>query len=364
MLAPPWIPVPPPAYGGIEAVVALLCEALVERGVNVTLFAAPGSHSPAAVCEVLPRAHPDEIACSLHEADHVASAFRAIDEAEPRFDVIHDHCGFTAFAMADRVGVPLIHTMHGPFTAATADFYRRHSSKARVVAISHTQRAAAPTELRVAGVVANPIDGAAWPYMESKLDYLLWVGRMHPDKGPHRAIAAARDAGVPLVLAGPVQPGQERFFAAEVEPHLDGDTVRYVGNVGGAQRGRLFASARALLMPIRWPEPFGLVMVEALACGTPVIAFHEGAAREIVRHGYTGFLVADERAMAAAVTQLATIEPAACRSDAIKRFDKDHVAAKYLAVYARIARTAPASRSLRRRRVATPVAGPAAVRLH
>jgi glycosyltransferase involved in cell wall biosynthesis len=362
MLAPPWIPVPPPAYGGIEAVVALLCEALVERGVSVTLFAAPGSHSPAAVCAVLPYAHPDEIESSLHESDHVASAFRAIDEAEPRFDVIHDHCGFTAFAMADRVGVPLIHTMHGPFTAATADFYRRHSSKARVVAISQTQRAAAPIELRVAGVVSNPIDGAAWPYTESKLDYLLWVGRMHPDKGPHRAIVAARDAGVALVLAGPVQPGQERFFAAEVEPHLDGDAVRYVGNVGGERRRCLFATARALLMPIRWPEPFGLVMVEALACGTPVIAFREGAAREIVRHGYTGFLVEDERAMAAAVSRLATIEPAACRADAIKRFDKNQVAAKYEAVYARVARTAPASRSLRRRR-ATPVAGPAAVRL-
>jgi len=145
---------------------------------------------------------------------------------------------------------------------------------------------------------------AAWPLREHKDDYLLWIGRMTAEKGPHRAIAAARAAGVPLVMAGVIQPGQQTFFDREVAPHLDGDRVRFVGEVGGAAKRSLFAGARALLMPIRWEEPFGMVMVEALACGTPVIAFPEGAARELVIDGQTGFLVDDELAMGAAVGRL------------------------------------------------------------
>ncbi len=149
--------------------------------------------------------------------------------------------------------------------------------------------------------IPNPIDLQDWPLREHKDDYLLWIGRMTAEKGPHRAIAAARAAGVPLVLAGVIQPGQQAFFDREVAPHIDGERVRFVGEVGGSVKRSLFAGARALLMPIRWEEPFGMVMVEALACGTPVIAFPEGAARELVLHGQTGFLVEDEQAMGAAV---------------------------------------------------------------
>src|SRR5215213_9208838 len=154
MLAPPWIPVPPPAYGGIESVVAMLCDALVDRGHHVTLFAAPGSHSRAEVCELLDAPHPDEIEHSLFEADHVARAFDHIDAAAARgepFDVVHDHCGFTAFAMADRLSTPVVHTLHGPFTPETADFYTAHAPCGDVVAISRSQLADAPEGLRVAG---------------------------------------------------------------------------------------------------------------------------------------------------------------------------------------------------------------------
>ena len=333
MLAPPWIAVPPPGYGGVESVVSVLTDALVARGVDVTLFCAPGSASSAEVVPLLPETHPDEIERALYEADHVARAFDEIDAAMPRFDVVHDHCGFTALAMADRLETPFVHTLHGQFTASTAAFYARHGHKAALVPISRAQLASAPAGLAALQPIPNPVDVGAWPLREQKDDYLLWVGRITPDKGPHRAIAAARAAGVPLVLAGVVQPGRRPFFEREIVPHLDGDRVRYAGEVGGAAKRALFAGARALLMPIRWREPFGMVMVEALSCGTPVIAFPEGAAAELVVEGTTGFLVDDEAAMAAAVGRLPEIAARDCREWVARHCDVEVIAAAYERTY-------------------------------
>lgn len=348
----------PPAYGGIESVVALLAEALVARGHDVTLFAAPGSRSAARVVPLLEDCHPDEIQRAIHEADHVARCFEALERAEGLgrpFDVIHDHSGFTAFAMADRLAVPMLHTLHGPFDDETTAFYRRHAEKAWVSALSRAQRAAAPPELRFAGVIPNPLDVDAWPFAAEKDAYLLWVGRMSPCKGPHRAIEAARRAGRPLVLAGPVQPGQEEFFAQEVQPHVDGAAVRYVEEVGGREKHDLFARAAAFVMPIRWPEPFGMVMIEAMAAGTPVLAFPEGSASEVVVDGETGFLVDDEEEMARAVGRLAEIDPARCRASVQERYGLDVVAAAYESAYRRIVaeRGVPAGGLLDHREVAS-----------
>jgi glycosyltransferase involved in cell wall biosynthesis len=308
---------------------------LVGAGHDVTLFCAPGSTSLARVVTLLDSAHPDEIERSLYEVDHVASAFAAIDAPRPlgSFDVVHDHCGFSALAMADRVNTPLVHTLHGPFTQETAAFYARHGAKATLVAISLAQRACAPASLRAAHVIPNPIDLAGWPMRERKEDHLLWIGRMTAEKGPHRAIAAARAAGLPLVLAGVIQPGQEAFFERMVAPHIDGERVRFLGEVGGAFKRALFAGARALLMPISWEEPFGMVMVEALACGTPVIAFPAGAASELIVDGVTGFLVEDERAMAAAVERLPELSSRACRAWVAEHLDVNVVARAYADVY-------------------------------
>ena len=336
MLAPPWIPVPPPAYGGIEAVVELLCEALVAHGHEVTLFAAPGSRSSARVIAPLETAFPDEIGSSLCESDHVACAWDEIDLGAKQglpFDVVHDHSGFTALAMADRLAVPVVHTLHGPFATDTIRFYQRHGHKARLVAISRSQALSAPAGVRVHDVVPNPIVVDRWPLVSVKKDYLLWVGRMDPIKGPHLAVAAARAAGKRLVLAGPVQPGQEQYFRELIEPRIDGQAVRYVGEVGGTVKQKLFANALAFLMPVRWREPFGMVMVEALACGTPVIAFPHGAASEIVIHGENGFLVADETTMGEAVNQLGSIEPARCRASVAERYDLSITAAGYERAY-------------------------------
>ncbi|HWI73674.1 MAG TPA: glycosyltransferase family 4 protein [Baekduia sp.] len=335
MLAPPWIAVPPTGYGGVESVVSALTEALVALGHDVTLFCAPGSASAARVVPLLGVAHPDEIERALYEADHVARAFAAIERGA--FDVVHDHCGFTALAMADRLDTPFVHTLHGPFDTGTSAFYAGHGHKAALVAISAAQLAAAPVGVVSDAIIRNPVDVAAWPLRETKDEYLLWVGRMNEEKGPHRAIAAARAAGLPLVLAGVIQPGQEAFFAREVAPHVDGARVSFVGEIGGAVKRSLFAGARALLMPIRWAEPFGMVMIEALSCGTPVIAFDEGAAPEVVVDGVTGFLVADEAAMAAAVELVPALSARRCREWVVEHCDATVVAAAYAELYASVA---------------------------
>jgi glycosyltransferase involved in cell wall biosynthesis len=337
MLAPPWIPVPPPAYGGIESVLALLCDALVARGHEVELFCTPGSRSCAHVRSLLDAPHPDRIGYAVFEVDHVARAFAAIDAAAAEgrpFDVIHDHNGFAALAMADRIETPLIHTVHGPFRREVCAFYAQHAAKGRLVCLSRAQASGAPAGVEIDAVVPNPIDVDAWSPCVERGDYLLWVGRMTPEKGPHRAIEVARTCGRRLVLAGPVQPGFERFFERDVEPHLDGHLIRYIGEVGGRDKQRLFAEALAFLMPIRWPEPFGMVMVEAFAAGTPVLAFGEGSAPEIVEHGRTGFLVRDEDEMAAAVAEVAALDLERCRA-AARQWAPERIAAKYEEVYRR-----------------------------
>jgi glycosyltransferase involved in cell wall biosynthesis len=336
MVAPPWIPVPPLGYGGTETVVSTLTEELAARGHDVTLFCAPGSVSAATVRPMLTAAHPGEIQRAVYEADHVSRAMAAIEpfEEAAAFDVVHDHSGFTLLAMADRIAVPVVHTLHGPFDAATSAFYSAHADKATLVAISATQLAAAPAGVRAAAVIANPIDARIWRLQREKSDYVLWLGRMTADKGPDRAIAAAAAAGVRLVLAGVVQPGDQAFFDREVAPHIDGERVRFVGEVSGAPKRALFAEARALLMPIGWPEPFGMVMIEALASGTPVIAFARGAARDLILDGTTGFLVDDVNEMAAAIGALPSLSPIDCRQWVLDHCDVQAVARHYEGVYA------------------------------
>jgi glycosyltransferase involved in cell wall biosynthesis len=340
MLAPPWIPVPAPAYGGIEEVIRLLSGGLVDRGHDVVLFAPPSSTSAADVWPVLEEPHPDEIERARWEVDHVARAFAAMDAAADEgrpFDVVHDHTGHAALAMADRLATPLVHTLHGPFDASACQFYATHGRKGSIVAISAAQRADAPPEMGDATVVYNPLAFADWQMSSDPGDHVLFMGRMAPVKGPHRAIAAARAAGVPLQLGGPVQPGQEEFFAAEVEPHIDGDAVTYAGEIGADDKQAAYGAARALLMPIRWAEPFGLVMIEAMACGTPVIAFREGSVPEIVVDGVNGFLVDDEEQMAAAIGRLDELDREAVRASAQERFDVDHAVSGYERVYERAA---------------------------
>ena len=340
LLAPPWLPVPPSGYGGIESVVALLADALVEAGHDITLFAPPGSRSRARVVSVLDRLHPREIGASVVEADHIARAFSHLERAAMRgepYDLVHDHSGWVALAMADRIQVPVLHTVHGAFDDNAQRFYAEHATKAALSCVSRAQAATRPDGVLVEAVVPNPIDVQAWPTDVPKDDYLLWVGRFTPEKGPHRAIRVAQATGRRLILAGPVQPGQEAYFSERVEPHLDGSQIRYIGEVGGPRKLELFAAARAFLMPITWEEPFGMVMVEAMAAGTPVIAFARGAAPEVVEAGRSGLLVGDEDAMISALEDAAQLSPAECRASVAERFSPAVVAAAYERVYRTIA---------------------------
>jgi len=343
LLAPPWLPVPPVGYGGIEQVLALLADALVERGHDVTLLGAPGSKSAATVVPLLDRLHPRDIGMSVVEADHTARAIAYVEQAEldgRPFDVLHDHSGWVALAMADRLRVPVVHTIHGSFEGDAVRFYAAHGHKAAITCISRAQAAMRPHGLHVDAVVYNPVDVAAWPTGLPKDDYLLWVGRINPIKGPDRAIRVARKTGRRLILAGPVQRGFEPYFAEEIEPRLD-EQIVWIGEVGGRQKEELFARAHAFLMPITWPEPFGMVMVEAMAAGTPVIAFAEGAAPEVVEPGRSGLLVADEDEMAEAVEQVSRISPAECRASVAERFAPKKIAADYERVYRTIAAPRP-----------------------
>lgn len=335
MLAPPWIPVPPTTYGGIEAVAALLTEHLIALGHNVTLFCSPGSRSKAHMVHPLSRAYDDKIGSALHEVDHVLQAFEYVKEAG-NFDVIHDHTS-TAVAFAKYCDIPMVHTMHNGHGEDRGPFYARHGDAANLVAISYAQQKTAPKSLKVCGVVPNPIDVTEWKFNDKKRPYALWVGRFDPAKGAHLAIFAARIVGMPLLLAGPIQPGQEHYFEQEIKPHIDDDKVRYVGSVGGKIKKRLFANATCLLMPITWNEPFGMVMVEALASGTPVIAFPWGAATEIVIDGYNGFQVADAAAMAEAMTDIGTIDSNDCYQSVADRYNPQKIAQKYVDVYQRAA---------------------------
>ena len=200
--------------------VRLLSAGLVEAGHRVTLFAPPGSESPADVVSPMEEAHPDEIQFSMWEVDHVARSFDAIDAAQADgdpFDVVHDHTGFAALAMANRMATPLVHTLHGPFERDLFRFYARHGDKGQLVAISAAQRDGAPEDLRGnIALVPNPLAVEEWPFTGDLGDYLLWIGRINDDKGPQRAIATARAADVPLVLAGPIPPGRRSSSRARL----------------------------------------------------------------------------------------------------------------------------------------------------
>ena len=331
MLAPPWIPIPPTTYGGIEAVVALLTEYLFALKHDVTLFASPGSKSKAKIVSSMPEAYAHRINSSLIETDHVLQALDYVSDSGD-FDVVHDHTSI-AVGLAKNCEIPVVHTMHNGHANGRGEFYTRHAKKAHLVAISEAQRKTAPYHLKIAGVVPNPIDVTEWNFRANKRPYALWVGRFDPIKGAHLAIFAARIAEMPLLLAGPIQPGQEQYFETQIKPHIDDVRVRYVGAVGGKRKKMLYSHASVLLMPITWNEPFGMVMVEALASGTPVIAFPYGAATEIVIDGVNGYQVADAAAMADAMTDLEAIDPNACYQSVVDRYSPERVAEGYIGLY-------------------------------
>jgi glycosyltransferase involved in cell wall biosynthesis len=242
--------------------------------------------------------------------------------------------------------MPVVTTAHGPFTPELRTLYAKAAERVSVVAISEAQRRSAP-EVPTAAVIHHGIDVSTFPFGRGDGGYVLFLGRMHPDKGAHRAIEIARAAGRQILLAAKMwEPVERRYFCDRVEPLLGRDAV-YVGEVGGRDKLDLLAGAAALLNPIRWPEPFGLVMIEALACGTPVLSFAEGAAPEIIEHGRTGFLCTDEEDMTTRIGHTIDLDRAACRASVAARFSTERMVKDHLVLYRKLVRTCPHARTTR-----------------
>ena len=344
LIAPPWLTVPPSGYGGTELVIDLLARGLVRRGHDVRLFTVGSSTTPVTRSHLF--AQPQTpMGNTLSETAHALAAYEALAEV----DVIHDNTsvGPIAAAAAGTLWSPTVVTNHGPFTPTTRLVYGEVVRHAAVVAISHDQaRSAGPVP--VTAVIHHGIDTEVLRYGDGRGGYALFVGRMSPDKGAHRAIQAARAAGVPLVIATRISEPEERdYFRTRVHPLL-GPDVEVIEEVSVDRKVELYQDAVALLNPISWPEPFGLVMVEALACGTPVLAFSCGAAPEIVDHGRTGFLCADEADMAAHLGELDRISRSDCRRSAEQRFSMERMAADHERLYGRLLEGAGAQNGLPR----------------
>ncbi len=335
-VAPPWLAVPPGGYGGIEWVVALLADGLAERGHDVTLFATGDSRTRARLEYVFETAPgPRAINDILLDTTHTLFAFR-----DPsRFDLLHLHAPFSMLAAAAASGVPAVHTLHGSFTPEMRRLYGQVADRVWFVAISEAQRREMP-ELRYGGVVHNGIDLDLYPLREEKEDFVLFLGRAAPDKGLRRAVLAAREAGVRLVAALKIaHPEEEVEWEQRVKPILP-DDAEVLGEVTHEQKADLLSRARAVLFPIDWPEPFGLVMAEAMACGTPVIATPRGSVPEVVADGETGFVVSVENYPEEAARilhgRIREIDPRACRERVARLFSKEAMVAGYEVVFERV----------------------------
>jgi glycosyltransferase involved in cell wall biosynthesis len=320
---------PPRAYGPWELVTSLLTEALVARGVDVTLFATLDSQTSAKLEGVAPRGYSEDPAldAKVWEALHVAHLFERAGE----FDLIHNQADFVPLVFSRLVATPMITTIHGFSSPRILPVFERYADRQHYVSISDADRA---PSLAYAATIHHGIEVGKFPFDRDGGDDLLFFGRIHPDKGAGEAIRAARAAGRKLVMCGLVQ--DEGYHQREVAPFIDGKAVEYRGVVGGEERLRALGAARGLLHLIHFDEPFGLSVIEAMACGTPVIAHRRGSMPELIEDGVTGFLVDSFDEAIAAIERLGEIDRRACRRAVEERFTVDRMADEYLALYERV----------------------------
>jgi glycosyltransferase involved in cell wall biosynthesis len=331
VVAPPWAPIPPDLYGGIEQAVDCECRGLVAAGHDVLLFTTGDSTCPVPKRWVLDRSEGARIGFTVPELRHVLAAYEAVTDC----DIIHDHSMIGPVYASALTDVPVVTTIHGPLNVELTDIYSRIAERVPLIAISHAQLAA-HRDLPVAAVIHHGVDVADFPVGAGDGDYCMYLGRMVAEKGAHRAILAAREAGMPILLAGKMrEPWETKYFTSEIEPLL-GEGVEYLGEIPYEKKLRLLGGAKATLFPIRWNEPFGLVMLESLACGTPVLAFPEGAAPEVVAEGRTGYLCKDTSDMASRLTSIDEIDRAACRADVEVRFSTERMAREHAELFERI----------------------------
>ena len=342
VIAPPWFRIPPEGYGGIEVVVHLLVEGLVDRGHEVTLCTVATSSTSAAVHALFDdemKAYIDAPASSFLNVAlaHSLDCYRSILENE--VDIVHDHTwkeGLLAAAMLD---VPVVHTVHGPFDDENTEFYRLFMDNDRVhfVTISDFHQDCLPG-LNYAGTVYNGILLENYPFREEKEDFFFYIGRFNEQKAPHLACQIAAELGAKLILAGKVHEEEERsYFDRRITPYLS-DDIQFVGELGhwSQEKMRLFSRAKGYLYPIQWEEPFGITMAEAMACGTPVVTFRRGAAPEIVDHESTGFVVETMDQFLDATRRVHEIDPRECRQRVERMFTAETMVEGYERVYERV----------------------------
>jgi glycosyltransferase involved in cell wall biosynthesis len=331
VIAPPWVPVPPPAYGGTERVLDDLCRCLVADGHDVLLYATGDSTCPVERAWTFETARGTDQTSPAAELRHVIEAYDTVRRWGA--DVVHDHTIAGPFYAERYPDLAVVTTNHGPFDGDLVQLYRRLADRVPIIAISHHQAATA-RGIATAAVIHHGLDLDAFPVGTGRDGHALFLGRMSHDKGVHTAAQVARAAGVPLRIAAKMRESAEHeYFNQWVKPLL-GDGVEYLGEVGGDAKVSLLANAMCLLNPIAWPEPFGMVMIEALACGTPVVATACGAAAEIVDDGVTGFLRSDTDSLVAAMTYVAGLDRGSCRAAAEARFSAKRMAAEHMEVYA------------------------------
>jgi glycosyltransferase involved in cell wall biosynthesis len=320
---------PPTSYGPWEQIASTLTEGFVARGHDVTLFATANSDTAACLRATAPAGYEEDrsLDAKVCEALHNAAVFESADQ----FDVLANHFDFMPLTYSRLVSTPMVTTIHGFSSEQIVPVYRAYDDIGHYVAISDSDR---HPDLHYAATIHHGIDTSQFTYVPDRGDYLLFLGRIHPDKGTHLAIELARRTGMRLVIAGVVQ--DEAYFRDLVQPLVDGAQVTYVGPVGRMERDRLLGGAAALAHLIGFAEPFGLSVVEAMATGTPVIAARLGSMPELVSDGRTGFIVDDVDGAVVAVGRLAEIQRADCRAEAVQRFGADRMVDDYLALFARV----------------------------
>jgi glycosyltransferase involved in cell wall biosynthesis len=333
VIAPPWSPIPPVLYGGIEVIVDQLATGFQAEGHEVLLFTTGES-----TCEVPRRHHLDKaegarMGFTAPELRHVLAAYDVLRDWGA--DIVHDHTlagPIHAATVGTELRHPVVATMHNQFDAELTDLYRRAVRRVPLIAISHAQRRPVP-DLPIARVIHHGIRASEFPVGDGQGGYCLFLGRMSPDKGPHRAMEAAFKAGMPLIMAAKMRdPWEFDYFDEYVRPYLN-DDIRYLGEVPHERKLELLAGAAALLFPIRWNEPFGMVMLEALACGTPVLAFPEGAVPEVIEDGRTGLLCRDVADLAEAIGRIPTLDRGACRAAVEGYFSTDRMVREHLELF-------------------------------
>jgi glycosyltransferase involved in cell wall biosynthesis len=338
-IAPMYEAVPPTHYGGTERVVWCLCEELVARGHEVTLFASGDSHTSAKLCSTTPRSLRHQmtreelvnVSPYLHLA-MLSDVYRQADE----FDIIHSHVDHLTLPFARLTRTPTVTTMHGRLDYAILPPILRCYPEAPLVSITMAQRAPLD-ELAInwVGCVPNGIALDHFPFQHEPGSYLAMVGRIAPEKRPDWAVEVARRSGLPLKVGAKVDPVDQQYWKEEIEPLFNANGVEFLGEVNERQKADLLGGAYATLFPIDWPEPFGLVMAESLACGTPVIAMRRGSVPEVLRNGLSGWICDSVDAMVAAIPRIAQLDRSACRREA-RRFASSTMCAGYQQIYAAV----------------------------